>query len=160
MDRGMAIVMDLLVFTPFKDQSGRRLQSLVGNLDWEGTIEIFHSLPQMTSRLFHPSGRETIALLLASTSQDLTHLVNLGSLLDNLRLILVLPDGEAETIAQGHRLHPRFLTYRGGDFSDVALVLQKMQKRGTACLPINPGGGDRVYGTRPFTISQRVVCKI
>ncbi|MCD6199973.1 MAG: hypothetical protein J7K15_15635, partial [Deltaproteobacteria bacterium] len=44
----------------------------------------------------------------------------------DLRLILILPDREAGTIAKGHILRPRFLTYLDSDFTEVAAVLKKM----------------------------------
>ena len=120
--------MDLLVYIPAKDQAGRRLQNLVGHLEWQGTVEIFQTLKPLISRLMTPSGEEAIALLLAATRKDLQELINLEALFYNRRLILILPDLEEEIIAQGHRLRPRYVAFREGDFSDIALVLEKMQR--------------------------------
>ena len=101
---------------------------MVGHLIWQDSIEIFYSYKRLSLRLRNPSGNEDIALLLASTRDDLNEFVACGHLLSNLRLILILPDGKKETIAQGHLLRPRFISYGDSDFSDVALVLQKMNK--------------------------------
>jgi hypothetical protein len=46
-----------------------------------------------------------------------------------VRLVLVLPDEEDETIALAHGLRPRFVTYADGDYSELREVLQKMLKK-------------------------------
>jgi hypothetical protein len=48
-----------------------------------------------------------------------------------MRIILVLPDRDDETVAMGHRLRPRMVSYNDGDYLDVAAVLIRMnEKRG------------------------------
>jgi hypothetical protein len=41
--------------------------------------------------------------------------------------ILIIDDEYPKTIADGHVLQPRFVTFNDSDFSDVASVLKKMQ---------------------------------
>ena len=121
--------MDLLVYLPAGDEAGRRLQSLIGELEWPGTIEIFKTFGRLTSRLRKPTFEETIALFLVAEQRDLLDLAALEPLLNNCRVILILPDGEEKTIAMAHRLRPRFLSHRDSDFADVAAVLGKMRQR-------------------------------
>jgi len=47
-----------------------------------------------------------------------------------MRIILILPDEDNETITMGHTLFPRFSTYADSDFKDVAAVLKKMIRQG------------------------------
>ncbi len=35
-------------------------------------------------------------------------------------------DGEKDTVTNGHKLYPRFISYADGNFKDVASVLGKM----------------------------------
>jgi len=49
--------------------------------------------------------------------------------LEDVRLILILADSSAETVARGHLLRPRFLTYTDHDMSEVSSVLGKMIKK-------------------------------
>jgi hypothetical protein len=121
--------MSLLVYIPQMDEPGRRLQRIIGDLIWRDSIEIIYTFQQLEFRLYHPSGHEDIALLFASTSKDLNELITSRSLLNHLRIILILPDEERETTTKGHLLRPRFLSYKDGDFSDLALVLQKMKNK-------------------------------
>lgn len=120
--------MSLMVYISEMDESGQRLQRVVGNLIWPDTIEIFHNFKRFSFRLGQPTGNETIALLLASIPEDLNTFITIRHLLSSLRIVLILPDDRKDTIARGHLLRPRFLSYRHSDFSDVALVLLKMQK--------------------------------
>jgi hypothetical protein len=120
--------MDLIVYVPQEDESGRRLQEMVGRLVWQDTIEIFYTLKRLFFRLRHPTGQEDIAVLLASSTKELNELVTNSHLLNCLRIILILPDEEENTIAKGHLLRPRFISYKDNRFSDLSLVLQKMRK--------------------------------
>ncbi len=120
--------MDLIVYIPQEDESGRRLQEMVGRLVWQDTIEIFYTLKRLFFRLRHPTGQEDIVVLLASSPKELNELIANSPLLTCLRIILILPDGEENTIAKGHLLRPRFISYKDNPFSDLSLVLQKMRK--------------------------------
>jgi len=123
--------MSLIIYMPKAGESRRRLQELIGRLVWQEPIEIFYHFSQLDFRLRHPSGNEDIALLCASTLQDLHDFIRLRSLLSNLRLILIIPNRESETVAKGHLLRPRFMGYLDSDFSDLVLVLKKMEKIST-----------------------------
>jgi hypothetical protein len=43
-----------------------------------------------------------------------------------MKTIVILPDSNPDTVAKGHILRPRFLSYCDGDFQDVAAVLSRM----------------------------------
>lgn len=121
--------MSLIVYIPQEDEPGQRLQKMIGHLFWEDTIEIFYTSKRLFFRLRHPVGNEDIALLLASTSGDLNNLVTNSHLLNNLRIIIILPDREEGTIAKGHLLRPRFISYADNNsFSELSQVLKKMRK--------------------------------
>jgi hypothetical protein len=121
--------MGLIVYIPQRDEPGRKLQRMIGGLTWRDSIEIIYTFKQLEFRLYHLSGNEDIALLLASTRKDLNELITTSSLLNHLRIILILPDEEKETTTKGHLLRPRFLSYKDGNFSDLALVLQKIKNK-------------------------------
>jgi hypothetical protein len=71
---------------------------------------------------------QRIFLLLASNRKDLSAVQSIRSLLSDAPVIVVLPDRDTDTITQGHRLRPRFLTYIDSDFVELAGVLVKMAK--------------------------------
>lgn len=121
--------MSLLVYLSKLNGTAKRIRDTVDALNWNGTVELFYSFKEFELRLRHPNGGEDIGLLFFSTPDDLNQMILSRHLLSNLRLIVILPDREAETVAQGHLLRPRFLSYRDADFSNVIMVLQKMGKK-------------------------------
>jgi hypothetical protein len=60
--------------------------------------------------------------------KELTDFINLISFLENIRVILVLPDREEKTLALGLKLSPSFVSYIDNGASDICAVLQKIQK--------------------------------
>jgi len=69
---------------------------------------------------------QPIVVLVAGTKRDLGKISDMRVLFEDLPLILVLPDRRKETAALGHTLRPRYVSYRDGDFEDVAAVLGRM----------------------------------
>jgi hypothetical protein len=65
------------------------------------------------------------AVLVVSSRHDLLDLLSIRDFLTSVRVILVLPDCEQETISKGHYLKPRFLT-TDWNSEEVIAVLAKM----------------------------------
>jgi len=95
-------------------------------------LEVCRSLEQLSARLRIPMVDPTIAVLAASDVHDLDKLFEAKPLFGTTRIILVLPDRSYETVALGHRLHPRFVSYKDGDWHEVVAVLEKMLKKAGA----------------------------
>lgn len=58
--------------------------------------------------------------------EELSKLFLIRALSSDVRIILVLPDTEEETIAMAHRSRPRYLTYINSNFLGLATVVSKM----------------------------------
>ena len=90
-------------------------------------MEVFRNIESLAQRIRRPlPNRFNIVILLAASREDLADILSIRYLFHDVSIILVLPDQEAETIAKGHTLRPRFLTYTDSDFEEVAAVLNKM----------------------------------
>jgi hypothetical protein len=118
--------MSLILYAKDQDATGMGLQRVIESLVAEGQVTIYTDMEGLMRRLRKPRGDLQIAVLLASTGQDLDGLLSIGHVLWDLRIILVLPDREAETISKGHSLRPRFLTFSDGNIEDIGAVLRKM----------------------------------
>jgi len=77
-------------------------------------------------RLQQPFYENTVAVLLASCRKDLLDILSLQDLLLYMRIILILPNREHDTVAMGHTLRPRFISYCDSDFLEVSGVLCRM----------------------------------
>ena len=118
--------MNILVYAKTKEGAGLRLQRLIETLVPREEIEIYKTIDSLSYRLRQPIFDLDIAVLLATTKEELEDILSLRDLLSDVRSVLVLPDREADTNAQGHTLSPRFITYADSDFVELAAVLSKM----------------------------------
>jgi len=65
-------------------------------------------------------------VLIAGDRKDLLNILAIQKLFGLIRIIIILPDREDESVKMGYTLQPRFLTYVNGDLSEVHAVLRKM----------------------------------
>jgi len=108
----------------------------------QATAELFrcdppvfcHQLNQLIKQLQDPTRRPSVLVLCANNFAELEKILSLIHWLEDLRIILVLPDSQTQTVTIGHRLRPRFVSFMDGDFSDVAAVLGKMIKNDSLLL--------------------------
>lgn len=118
--------MGLLLYLPKKDGSGERITQVIQEVASGEEVEIFNSISDLSCRLRQPNHGLTIAVLHAGSNEDLLDLVAIRNLILDIRIILILPDREENTIAKGHILRPRIISYPDSDFKEVSAVLSKL----------------------------------
>jgi len=89
-------------------------------------IELFKTIRTLSQRLKRPIDGSAILVLIAGDREDLLRIVAIHELFGLIRIILILPDREDESVKIGFKLQPRFLTYVNGNLSEVQGVLRKM----------------------------------
>ena len=124
--KGVMPDMNLLFYAPVTGGVGDRLQRVIEGLVPEENTEIYRTIDSLARRLCQPTYDLSIAVLLADSRDALSDILSIRGLLCHLRVIVILPNGQDDTIAKGHALRPRFSTYVDSDFADVAAVLGKM----------------------------------
>ncbi len=127
-EKGAKMEMEVFFYAKAKEGAGKRLQQVIEMLVPKSKTVIFRTTNGLSRRLRRPKPANdlTVGVLLAASRKDLQDIVSIGELLGDVRIIMVLPDREAETIAKGHSLRPRFITYADSDFEDISAVLKKM----------------------------------
>ena len=118
--------MQLLVYAPPPNQTLGILLEALHKPELSFQSEHIISLEALKRRLCRPLAGASIGILMPSNYGELSALTNFRHLLRNIRIILVLPDTNAETLATAHFLRPRFIGYCNGDLSDVVAVAAKM----------------------------------
>jgi hypothetical protein len=103
-----------------------RLQRTIREGAPSGNLEVFKTLGSFSERLRKPMDDAQVAVIFATSEEDLLAMLTISDLLHNVRLILILPDRKDSTVAIGHSLRPRFLSYVDGNFSEITAVLGKM----------------------------------
>jgi hypothetical protein len=116
----------ILLYSESTEGPAARLCRIIQTFIPKRELGFVRTLEDLSCRLREPKDDEVIAVLIAASGDELRELLSLGDLLMDLRIILVLPNKDGETVANGHRLRPRFLTYADSNFIDVAAVLGKM----------------------------------
>ncbi len=118
--------MNIILYSRPGDPAGSRLQTLLETQTTGVTLEVYRTLDTLSERLHQPTPDVKAAVLVAARQEDLLILMTLRPLLDGLRTILILPDRQANTVALGHQLRPRFLSDVDSHFLDVIAVINKM----------------------------------
>jgi hypothetical protein len=118
--------MDLLFYATDIEGDGKPLWDLYQDSYDQHRSEFCLKIDDLTDRLRRPKSDPAIAVLLAGSQIDLENFLAIRDLLNRIRIILILPDRNKDTIKKGHTLLPRFLTFVDGNFDWVTAVLHKM----------------------------------
>ena len=92
----------------------------------ENNTELYHTIRTLSQRLTRPIDGLAIMVLIAGDRKDLLNILAMQKLFGVIKIIIILPDREDESVKIGYKLQPRFLTYVNGDISEVHGVLRKM----------------------------------
>lgn len=67
-----------------------------------------------------------VLILVPTDVRELEGLLTMHELLQDFRLILILPDDDEETVNRGYLLMPRYLTFIDNDLDEIVRVLGRM----------------------------------
>ncbi len=118
--------MQLLFYSSGDDPNNKRLEAAVRRVIPESQIELFRRLEDFRERLRKPVEPDSIAVLSASSREELQQMQQLRGLLTEIFVVLVIPDRKKSTIELAHLLLPRFLSLKKDSFVDLGKVLDKM----------------------------------
>ncbi len=120
--------MKLLLYAG-EDQTGKRLKKCIHHLVPHKALETCGTIVNLIERLRQPVGDLALSVLLIRGQMELKRIIAFGDLLDDIKIIIILPDRRPETISEAHRLYPRFISYADGDFRDIVEVAEHMLGR-------------------------------
>ena len=118
-----------IIFAGARDPLRERLHLVISMHLAMYKIEVCQTVASLSQRLHGPLPNPLIILLLISNREELCDILALCDLLNDRRIILILPDDNPDNLAMAHTLRPRFITYRDRDFLDVSAVLGRMIAR-------------------------------
>lgn len=119
--------MSLILYAPTPEGPTKRLQKVITSLVPDANVETFFSIESLSRKLRQSyTNRLNVVILLAESPEHLSDIASVRSLFQGMSVIIILPDRNPGTVARGHLLRPRFLTYVDSDFEDVAAVLNKI----------------------------------
>ncbi|HBH86285.1 MAG TPA: hypothetical protein DDY17_01605 [Syntrophaceae bacterium] len=127
--------MAFLFYTNSSGKTKKQLQEIIHARMPGEEMEVYRTFDSLSNRLLRPLEGLSVAVLLVSSMEDLSNILTLCNVLWDMRLILILPDRNHETIMKGHQLRPRFLTHADCNPTEVAEVLCNMLKKYTQMRP-------------------------
>ncbi|MEJ2691222.1 MAG: hypothetical protein P8130_15030 [Deltaproteobacteria bacterium] len=92
-------------------------------------LEIFSSFETFLQRMSAMLDNPIIAILTTDNREQLDQFKEVLKLFGDVRIVLILPDHETETLRLGHRLYPRFVSYKDGNFDDLVSVIARMHDK-------------------------------
>ncbi len=117
--------MDVIVFIPKLEGAGSRLLRAVDRILTVDSLEIICSLESLKRRLRRPVHPKNVLILMVPDHALLNKLVAMRMHLENVNLVLILPEGNPEMISKGHGLRPRYLVANDENFSDLPAIFKK-----------------------------------
>ena len=122
----------VIIYLSSRKESGDKLREIIETVVSYEDIRFYRTIDTLSQGLRQPRNDVNVAVLVASNRVELHDLIALRSLLWDIKIILILPDSDPNTVAEGHILRPRFLIDCHSNFQDVAAVLNRMiGNRGT-----------------------------
>ena len=118
--------MNLLFYATGEKGTGKHLWNLHQELASEYKGDFCRTIDTLSLKLRKSLGDLTIAVLLAESQEELLEFISIKNWLEDIRIILILPDREKDTISIGLKLYPRFFSYADSNLQDVDAVLKKM----------------------------------
>jgi hypothetical protein len=118
--------MKIFLYTKKGDPSGDILEKMIKTHLPEVETAVYRTIDDLSQGLRQPIKDSGVAILLVSNQEDLQNILSIRHLFQNIRIILLLPNRAAETVALAHQLRPRFLTNINSDLSEITAVLKKM----------------------------------
>lgn len=118
--------MKIILYTEDKQEMGDDLQKLILHQLPTVQTDAVQSFRRLSSMICRPLNRVSVIILFVMCETDIDQFITLKPLFDNIRVILVLPDGTRDMMAPWLQLKPSFISYRDNDFSDIISVLKKI----------------------------------
>ena len=120
--------MKLLIYANGKTATRERLSIAIEGQVQNHSIEICETVDSLSARLRQRTGDLAIVILCISSPEELKEILLLRAWLQDLRIIVLLPDRNSNTLSEGLTLRPRFVGYADTDFTDVSAVLARMSR--------------------------------
>lgn len=118
-------VMSLIFYGKVSNPNARNILSLIRAIVSKDGPELFKTIPSFVKRLRQLNNKPAAAILFVEDTNELRKLITFEDLLTDLPIILILSDRNEDSIALGHSLYPRILTYADVDHSEFTEVVKK-----------------------------------
>jgi DNA-binding NarL/FixJ family response regulator len=135
----------LLLYAKSKNGVSQALKPILNGGSPGASMETYANLDDLFDRLRKPRLNLKIGILSIGNEKELDRLLSIRELLADMRLVVVLPDKDPQTVAKAHALAPRFITFADAGIEPLVSVVNKMVGCRTARVTSPPAAIDAVY---------------
>ena len=121
--------MTLFIYSTTANAAEKRLLRVIELFLPEKIFKFYRSVDDFSEQLRQPVLNQRIVILLTASGKELDDILSIRELLEDSKIILIVPDTDPAMLARGHTLRPRFLSHCNSDFVDVAAVLGQMIRK-------------------------------
>lgn len=133
--------MNIFFYTSKLYEAGCRLRNMVEEQFPSGHIVTLSVVAEFTSAQIGQAIRNDDLVITAIESiTELNELLTLRFLLDDVRLVILLPRFEEESLSKAHLLRPRYLSVGDYDPNQICAVIHKMLNIPPNNAPLSQGG--------------------
>ena len=118
--------MKVLFYHSIEDATSRSVGAILASVTPGGQIDICDSFFSLEKQLCRQPSRFALVVIQIQTDEELMWLVQKKNLLEDIRLILIIPDDDPETVQMGHKLYPRFMADKNFDMNHLSAIVKKI----------------------------------
>lgn len=118
--------MRVLVYGPILQVGASSIRQELAAVIPERQMDVCSELGTLCSYLRKADNHYTIALIVCGTRDDLLRISSIAHLLQDLRIVLLIPDLDEASLSMGHRLFPRYLTSLDAGLEEVTKVVKNL----------------------------------
>lgn len=120
--------MKIILYTNRINGLGKKLEKEIHHMLTQIELETLNSVKSLTQKLCQPLNRISVIVFIVSIRNELKDFMKLLTALENIRIILLLPDRSEKTVAMAVKLNPSFISYTDNRLIDIIEVLKKIQQ--------------------------------
>ncbi len=117
--------MKLILYSNGNEDVFKKLMNKITPVIPEREVDVYRDMNNLIRRLKGPKSGISV-MVLVTDRNNLSDLLSFRDFFMDQRIILVLPDGEKETMADAFKFYPRFYTTMDSNFVNLQAVLYKM----------------------------------
>lgn len=118
--------MKAIFYQPEQAGKDQKFQDLADCLNSMITVETARTIEDLKLKLRMPKCDLVFVVLYASSKHELNSLLEIKNYLEDIKILLIVPDDRKETISLGFKLYPRFMTSISDDYYTFTAIIMKM----------------------------------
>lgn len=118
--------MKTIFYQPEQADTDKKFQKLADRVNSMITVETVRTIEDLKLNLGKPKHDLAFVVLCANSKHELISLLEIKNYLEDVKILLIVPDGRKETISLGFKLYPRFITSINDDYYTLTAIIIKM----------------------------------